>query len=289
MNLDVTSARLRLDHALDRLDVTFRGMTARGDETQCVCHWGSEEELAQLKVPGVVLDPDLLRRTWSAPDWDDHGAVLRRVLPQFARALVNGLVEPTGGMEEVGRAFARGAWRRWPAHQSAAVREFLDAWWAHGLAETDPAVPVHEVLALCCEASGALSPWLAAWEALDHGVADRHLAAAAAHWAYDLLCDELPWAAWDTTDAEEEALRTELAAWLVRHAPARLRAQDAPEELLHRIRLIGLTGPARWEDPHWPGHFHGEQPPMGGTGGPRPTGPPDRGGRVLRHGDGEEW
>ncbi|MGW0856883.1 hypothetical protein [Streptomyces sp. NPDC002690] len=32
------------------------------------------------------------------------------------------------------------------------------------------------------------------------------------------------------------------------------RAHGAPEELLHRPRLIGLTGPARWEDPHWPGH-----------------------------------
>ncbi|WP_190094258.1 hypothetical protein [Streptomyces melanogenes] len=24
------------------------------------------------------------------------------------------------------------------------------------------------------------------------------------------------------------------------------------DALLHRIRLMGLTGPARWEDPHFP-------------------------------------
>ncbi|MEU4352937.1 hypothetical protein [Streptomyces sp. NPDC023838] len=43
-------------------------MTARSDEAQCDCHWGSAEELALLKVPDVVLDPDLLRRTWDVPN-----------------------------------------------------------------------------------------------------------------------------------------------------------------------------------------------------------------------------
>ncbi|MFF8604931.1 hypothetical protein ACF06X_03260 [Streptomyces sp. NPDC015346] len=242
--------RDRLDRALDGLAVTFRGTTARADENQCHCHWGSEEELARLKVPDVELDPDLLRRTWQAPDWDDHGAVLRRILPQFARALVSGPVEPAYGMEEVGRSFARGHWRQWPPRQAAAVWEFLHAWWAHSLVDPDPAVPVHEVLALCAEASATLSPWLSVWEGLSDRVADRHLAEAAAHWEYDLLGDQLSWHAWD----DAEALRSELAAWLVRCAPARLRAPDVPEELLHRIRLIGLTGPARWDGPHWPGH-----------------------------------
>ncbi|WP_371572172.1 hypothetical protein [Streptomyces sp. NBC_01314] len=250
MNAHDTPVRRRLDGALDGLAVTFRGMTARAGETQCDCHWGSEEDLAQLKVPEVELDPDLLGRTWRAYDWEDHGAVLRRILPQFARALVSGLVEPFFGMGEAGRSFARGRWQQWPAQQSAAVWEFLHAWWAYSLTEPEPAVPAHEVLGLCAEASATLGPWLTAWETLEHRVADQRLAEAAAHWEYDLLGDQLPWDAWDNADA----LRTELANWLVRHAPARLRAQNVPEELLHRIRLIGLRGPARWEDPHWPGH-----------------------------------
>ncbi|MDX3227092.1 hypothetical protein [Streptomyces sp. ME19-01-6] len=250
MTLDATSTRRRLDRALDCLDVTFRGMTARSDETQCDCHWGSEEELALLKVAEVELTPDLLHRTWSAPDWNDHGAVLRRILPQFARALVSGLAEPMFGMEEVGHTFARGHWQQWPGSQRAAVWESLHAWWGHSLTETDPAVPVYEVLALCAEASATLGPWLSTWEALDHPVADRHLAEAAAHWEYDLLGDQLPW---DTRE-NADVLRTELAAWLVRHAPARLRTRNVPAELLHQIRLIGVTGPARWEDPHWPNH-----------------------------------
>ncbi|MEV0174644.1 hypothetical protein AB0I00_26435 [Streptomyces sp. NPDC050803] len=252
MTLDDAPARLRLDRALDGLAVTFRGMTARSDEAQCTCHWGSEEELALLKVADVELDPDLLRRTWEAGDWRDHGAVLRRILPQFGRELAGGRVKPMFGMDEVGRSFARGHWREWPAEQSAAVWEFLRAWWDLSLTDPDPAVAVHELLVLCTEASGTLTPWLGAWEALDHPVADRHLAVAVGEWDYDLLVDVLPWDAWE----DGEGLRVELAAWLVRHAPARLKAtQDVPEELLHHIRLIGLTGPARWDDPHWPEQY----------------------------------
>jgi hypothetical protein len=254
----LSPARLRLDRALDRLDFTFRGMTARADEVQCDCHWGSAEELALLKVPDVELDPDLLHRTWSAPDWDDHGAVLRRVLPQFARALAGGLVEPHQ-IDEVGRSVSAGDWHRWPVHQSAVVWEFLHAWWAHSLTDPDPAAPVYpvyELLALCTEASGTLTPWLTVWETLDHPVADRHLAQAAAYWESDLLRDELPWDMFMWEDDDMDVVRTELSAWLVRRAPARLRAQGAAtEELLHGVRLLGLTGPARWEDPHWPRHY----------------------------------
>lgn len=250
MTLDQPRARLRLDAALDGLAVTFRGMTAHPDESNCPCHWGSAEDLAQLKVPDVELDADLLHRTWRATDWSDHPSVLRRILPQFAPALVRGLVRPLFGMEEVGLCFALGHWQQWPAEQAAAVEEFLQAWWACTLTDPDPAVPAHDLLVLSAEATGTLSPWLDAWQALRGPVADRHLAAAAAQWEYELLGDQLPWPAWEN----EEGMRAELTAWLVRHAPARLRASGASQDLLHRIRLLGVTGTDRWEDPHWPGH-----------------------------------
>ncbi|WAZ27292.1 hypothetical protein STRCI_007502 [Streptomyces cinnabarinus] len=252
MNPDATPAQLRLDRALDGLAVTFRGMTAPSDENQCECHWGSDEELTLLKTPDVELDPDLLRRTWDAPDWHDHGAVLRRILPQFARELVAGRVEPMFGMYEVGRSFMRGHWREWPARQSGAVWEFLYAWWSRSLLDPEPVVPVHELFALCAEASGTLTPWLGVWEALHHPVTDRHLALAVDEWEYELLVDELPWDSWH----DREALRTELADWLVRCAPERLRAVDASEELLHYVRLIGLRGSDRWDDPHFPNHTY---------------------------------
>lgn len=98
-----TPARLRLATALDGLAAAFVGMTAHPDEHNCECHWGSAEELAQLKVPDTELDLDLLRRTWQAPDWNDHASVLRRILPQFATVLVKGSVEPLFGLEEAAR------------------------------------------------------------------------------------------------------------------------------------------------------------------------------------------
>jgi hypothetical protein len=254
MNLDQTPARLRLGAALNRVAVTFRGMTARPDETNCECHWGSAEDLARLKVPDVELAPDLLRRTWEATDWEDHASVLRRILPQFSTALVGGQVEPLRGMEEVGRSFALGQWQQWPTDQAAAVRELLHAWWAHTLTDSNPAVPAYEVIALCTEASGTISPWLCVWSAETHAVADRHLVEAVADWERDLLDDLPPWQS--LANDNEEETRAELTAWLVRYAPARLRAQNAPEDLLHRIRLLSLASADRWEDPHWPDRIH---------------------------------
>ncbi|MFH8236653.1 hypothetical protein [Streptomyces sp. NPDC018321] len=250
---DHRPAGRRLAAALDGLAVTFRGMTARPDEYNCDCHWGSAEELALLKTPDVELDPDLLRRTWQAIDWTDHAAVLRRVLPQFARVLVAGLAEPLFGLEEAGYSLARGRWQRWPDDQAGAVREFLGAWWVQSLVGPDAAVPAHQVFALCAEASGTVGPWLAEWERQTGPLSDRRLAEAAAEWEYELLGDSLPWYV-DWYENDEERLRADLVSWLLGHGAARLRASGAPVDLRHRIRLLSLTGEERWSDPHWPGH-----------------------------------
>ncbi|MFJ2746064.1 hypothetical protein ACIO3O_41115 [Streptomyces sp. NPDC087440] len=253
----------RLTHALDQLALVFRGMTAPDHADQCTCHWGSEEELALLKVPDVELDPDLLRRTWQTVGWlDAHDGVLRRILPQLCRALAEGTVETfLDSYDEVGRCFAVSTWQQWPAAQRDAIREFLHAWWEQALtapetdSETDSEAahgpPAHAVLVGCVEATGTLTPWLAAWEDRDDDISARHLARAVEHWAYDLLCDVLPWPTW-AEDEEAEALRAELTGWLLRCAPPRLRRVHAPDTLLHQVRLMGLTGLARWEDPHWP-------------------------------------
>ncbi|MEV0353853.1 hypothetical protein AB0H88_49595 [Nonomuraea sp. NPDC050680] len=132
-------------------------------------------------------------------------------------------------MEEIGRSFVRGQWRDWPAEQVAAIWAFLHAWWMYSLTTSEIAVPAYEVFVVCAEASGTLDPWLATWEAVAHPLADQRLAEAVAHWEPDLLADRLPWDAWD----EEEDKRATLFAWLVRHAPARLRARGASEKLVH--------------------------------------------------------
>ncbi|MFC6016651.1 hypothetical protein ACFP2T_10605 [Plantactinospora solaniradicis] len=251
-NLEPTPARQRLAAALDGLAHTFRGMTAHPDENNCECHWGSAEELALLKVPDVELDPDLLRRTWSAPDWDDHPAVLRRILPQFARALAGDLAGLDAYfLTDVGFSFARGGWQRWPTEQAGAVWEFLHAWWAHTLVDPAPAGSAYDVFEVLAEATaGRLRPWLGDWEALDgHPVADQRLTEAVAHWVGDLLGDSLPWFA----AGNDDGTRVELVTWLVRHAPARLRSQGGSEELVYRVELLTVESAARWEDPRcWP-------------------------------------
>lgn len=247
----VRGSGLRLDAALHRLSLTFRGNVAHSDEAQCDCHWGSAEELALLKTADVELDPDLLDRTWRETDWRDRAALLRRILPQFARALVSGSVDPVGPLGNAGAVFAAGAWQEWPAEQSEAVGEFLHAWWAHTLADTQPALPAHEVLDVCTGAAGTVTPWLDVWERHDDPTAHQHLATALDFWEYDLLQDVPPLItdSWDTGD--DERVRVELTAWIIRHAPARLRALAAPDHLLQVVRLLGLTGPDRWYDPHW--------------------------------------
>ncbi|MGW1513518.1 hypothetical protein [Streptomyces sp. NPDC002394] len=249
MNIDET--RARLDDALSTLAEAFQGMTAHPDESQCDCHWGSAEELALLKTANVELEADLLNRTWQATDWRDRAALLRRILPQFTRALVSGCIDLTSPLGHPGAVLAAGEWQQWPARQSRAVWEFLHAWWAHTLNDAHPAVPADEVLAVCTEAAGTLTPWLSVWEQQSHPTATEHLAESLDGWEYDLLMDVLPWRT-DRDEEDAEETRVELTAWTVSHAPARLRAQHAPEHLLHAVRLLGLTGPDRWYDPHWP-------------------------------------
>ncbi|MFC8721220.1 hypothetical protein [Kitasatospora sp. NPDC057198] len=251
----VRAAQGRLDAALHRLAAALRGATVHPDEHNCECHWGGPADLALLRTPDAPLDADLLRRTWRQGKWNDPGAVLRRVLPQLAAELADRGSDSSGDREDIGWALARADWPRWPAEQAAAVGGFLHALWIRDLLVPGDAREVDRTLGMCVQASGELAPWLDAWAALDHPSADRGLAAAVDVWTYDLLSDALPWSLIRHSD-REDALAAELSAWLTCHAPARLRAHGAPDDLLHRVRLLGLSEPERWRDPHWPGRAY---------------------------------
>ncbi|MFB7667750.1 hypothetical protein ACFC1R_28130 [Kitasatospora sp. NPDC056138] len=157
--------------------------------------------------------------------------------------------------DEIGVSLALGRWQTRPREQAAAVREFLHALRAYSLVIPAPAAHAHahQTLVLCVEASGELGPWLDVQETLGHPMADRNLAEAVEAWDYDLLADELPWSTWHNNQDDMVAM---LSDWLTRHAPTRLRANNAPDDLLQRLRLIGLTGPARWHNPHWPNYTY---------------------------------
>ncbi|MFF8833345.1 hypothetical protein [Streptomyces sp. NPDC015131] len=245
-----TPAAARLEAALHRLRLAFAGATARPDESNCPCHWGSEEELDLLKTPDVPLDPDLLHRTWSAPDWHDHAAVTRRILPQFARALVAGECRDDGA--RAGHSLARSGWRRWP--EAPVVGAFLDAWWDRTLQSADPPVPAPEVFEVCLHASGTAAPWLARWERHTGPAADAHLLAAAREWIDDLEHDDFPFPGGCWYDVpgvyaydDEEAVVLALNTWLARHARPRLAARGAPRDLLDRLTLLGVPWEWRWD------------------------------------------
>lgn len=215
-------AHLRLEAALHNLAVLFRGAVAAPHEVQCECHWGSAAELALLKVPDVELDPERLRRAWQAAHWDDRSAVLRRILPQLAMDLADSRSESFRFQDDIGLSFARAHLPEWPSEQLAAVREFMDAFWIRSLLTPDG--QARNVLAFCAEASGELSPWLEAWEALDHPAADRNLVAAVDRWRIALRIHELPWC---SSHDEDEQLAV-LTAWLSGPGLPMLRAGDVP-------------------------------------------------------------
>ncbi|MFG1684596.1 hypothetical protein ACGFNP_30835 [Nonomuraea sp. NPDC049269] len=50
-HFDQAPAGLHLDAALKALATTFRGMTARPDEHNCECHWGSAEDWLVCHAP----------------------------------------------------------------------------------------------------------------------------------------------------------------------------------------------------------------------------------------------
>ncbi|MGW1060793.1 hypothetical protein [Micromonospora rubida] len=244
MTLDPTDVTRRLDAALAGVAATFRGMAAHREESNCECHWGSAEELALLKTPDVPLDDELLRRTYWTTDWRYPGPLLRRILPQLTQGIVAGTVDPMAGMGCLGGLFVVGRSQEWPTAQRDVLREFLDAWWLHVLAEPDAKVPAHDAMTLLAEITMELTPQLTTWaESLTDTVARRRLVTAVDEWMYDLQRDDLPWSSWH----DEDTWRPALSLWVLRHAPAALRESDASAELHDQVRRLALPYPDRWD------------------------------------------
>jgi len=75
-NPDLVPGRPRLDGALTGLAVVFRHATARRDEHNCPCHWGSAAELKRLAPGGHI------RLRFNAPEEFASAAL---VLPAASR------------------------------------------------------------------------------------------------------------------------------------------------------------------------------------------------------------
>ncbi|MET7285687.1 hypothetical protein [Streptomyces sp. NPDC005573] len=229
--------------ALADIDTVFNGFASPA-ETGCpLCY--APEDAAWLRTPYTTVPPGLLRRfVHDGPGhFEDHDAVLRRLLPQCAHAMADGTLEDVGWAPH---GLSRADWRSWPAEQAAAVEAFVLAWWQDVLTTPEPPYPVTDVFETCASILRATTPLLDGWDA--QPVADVHLVDCAQTWLYDLITDHWPFTWWQPED--EAGAVGELRAWLARNAPDRLRAQGK-EDLAIRARLVGLPYEERWNDPYW--------------------------------------
>lgn len=239
-----------LDAAVDRVRTVFAGLTSLG-ETGCGrCHF--PEETALLRTPDVDLPDDVLGMfAHEVPDhFDDHPAVMRRILPQLAERLATGRYAGLDAYELTG--LGRSGWRDWPDEQAGAIRAFLETWWTDTVTSAVPPYPVHDVFEACVTASSTVTPYLAEWAAQPvGGPADRHLADCAEEWVDDLLGEASPSVfCWWSDHTRDEPL-AELQAWLAEHAPGRLRALRADPMLVFRTGLLALPYEQRWTAQVW--------------------------------------
>ncbi|MCL8012312.1 hypothetical protein [Streptomyces sp. AS02] len=232
-----------LDTALADIDTVFNGF-ASPTETGCErCFL--PEETAYLRTPYTRVPADLVGRfVFKVPGhFQDHAAVMRRLLPQAAHAMAEGTLDRIGWGHH---GWSRVDWRAWPAEQAAAVEAFVYAWWQDVLTASEPPYPVAEVFETCAMILGTMTPLLDRWGS--GPVADAHLASCAATWLYDLDSDAAPFCWWDHDD--EAPVVAELQSWLTAHAPARLRTQGEPD-LAIRAELLALPYDERWAHPYW--------------------------------------
>lgn len=232
-----------LDAALADVETVFNGFASPG-ETGCERCFGPEET-AYLRTPYRRVPDELLARfVFKDPrHFDDHAAVLRRLLPQTARAMADGTLD---GIGWGWHGLARADWRAWPAEQAAAVEAFVHAWWQDVLTAPEPSYPADAVFETCGSILRGMTALLDRWP--EGCVADARLADCAAVWMEDLLVDRRPLTWWDPDD--EAAAGTELRHWLSGPGAARLRARG-DRDLATRAALLALPYDERWAHPYW--------------------------------------
>ncbi|MDF3141916.1 MULTISPECIES: hypothetical protein [unclassified Streptomyces] len=231
-----------LDAALADIDTVFNGFAS---PTEIGCERCFDpQETAYLRTPYTRVPADLVRRfVFKVPDhFEDHAAVMRRLLPQTARAMADGSMDVAWW----GHGLTRVDWHSWPTEQSDAIQAFLTAWWRDALASPEPPHPVTDVFDSCSSIAGTVTPFLADW--IRHPVADTHLVSCARRWMADLLADDLPLTC--GFDEGKEGAVAELQSWFARNAPARLRAQGEPG-LATEAELLALPYDDRWAHPYW--------------------------------------
>ncbi|WP_125776431.1 hypothetical protein [Antribacter gilvus] len=221
----------RLLAALDAVDRTFGRFTCAADNPCTHCY--GDDGIPELTVPGVLLGPDLLGSlTYRTPSmFEDHAAMVRRILPQMARGLADGTVHTFWPADH---CLARTRWRGWPDDQARVISEVFDAWWEDLVTAPEPLHPVSQAFATYAAVSGDLARALASWP--DDDVANRHFVAVSREWLDDLIVDDDPI---DVLPFESEPTVAEImSAWYVTTGADRLRGTDGA--LADLAALLGL-------------------------------------------------
>lgn len=219
-----------LSAALAEVDRVFTGFTCRPDSVCLHCY--PEDDVAALALAGAEIDGDTLVSLMhrNPESVDDHGALVRRLLPQMARGIADGSVEVSFPAHH---CLARGDWREWPDSQSRTVRAFVDAWWFDRVAT--PGATSGTVFEVYAAMLGDLSAALASWP--EHPIADAHLVDVSRSWLPDLVQDDNP--LWLSDLVDDDECRTVLRDWYLETGVERL-ARAGASDLVTTVRALAL-------------------------------------------------
>ncbi|GLW57661.1 hypothetical protein [Kitasatospora phosalacinea] len=179
----MTTAQQRLHHALDALARTARP----GPVVDGCGHCYTDGQLAALSGPPDLV-PDRLLHSVAAkgPDhWGDFPTLYRRLAPRILRQLTTGTLHVDGPL--VAARLVAADWSGW--QHAELVREVLDAWWSATLASH--CANASEALETVAVATGAVTPWLAAWTEARTPTAERHLIRTVGDWLHSARLPDL--------------------------------------------------------------------------------------------------
>lgn len=219
-----------LEVALAEVDRVFAGHTCATDNVCLHCY--PEVLAVELSRPDVPLDAEMLSSvTYESPGMvGDHDGLVRRILPQMARGMVDGTLSVFWAEQH---ALARGAWRTWDAREADVIRRFIDAWWLDLVFSAEPRHEVRVAFEAYVAITADLGRVLEAWPRDD--VAGAHFVALSADWLRELVHGDDPL---DGIHQVDEA-RVQLERWYVTAGAARLRDAGA-EDLAADAELLAL-------------------------------------------------
>ncbi|MEI7056959.1 hypothetical protein WBG06_14150 [Nocardioides sp. CCNWLW239] len=217
-----------LQAALADVDRVFRGRTCAADNVCLHCY--PEIWAVDLSRPGALLHPEFLASvTYEAPGMvDDHDGLVRRILPQMAKAMVDGSLSL---FDVEHHALARGSWRTWSKRESVAIRRFIEAWWLDLVTTREPHHGVREAFEAYATMTADLAAALGSWPRGE--VATEHFVAVSKSWLWELTHGYEVLHILEAVDEANEWLRQ----WYAAAGAERLRDAGEPELAVDAERL----------------------------------------------------